>query len=367
MLTLISFILILGILVLAHELGHFITAIKLGVEVEEFGIGFPPRIIAFRRKGIIYSINWIPIGGFVKIKGESGEEADDPKSFANQKTWKKSIILSAGVLMNLLVAFIFLSVGFFIGLPQALDTDMPLDNVHDRHVMIMEVAPNSAAEDIGLQIGDNLVSINNNEIVDSEIVYELLQENNDGELSLVIERNKEMLEFTTQARPIEEGGGPVLGVGMLDTGIVSYGFFESIWQGAKGTWLMTGRIFSAFYNLFVDLFTTGKLSPGLAGPVGVAIITGQVVQLGFVYILNFAAILSLNLAVLNILPFPALDGGRLLFVWIEKLRGKKISQKAEAMIHNSGFVFLMVLILFITWRDFAKHSSQIWEGIKNIF
>ena len=367
MLTFISFIVILGFLVLAHELGHFVSAIKLGVEVEEFGIGFPPRLFSIKRKGIIYSINWIPIGGFVKIKGESGEEVKNPKSFAAQKTWKKSVILSAGVLMNFVVAFIFLSLGFFIGLPQALDKDAPMDKVQDRHVMIMEVAPGSAAEEIGLQIGDNILAMNQREVVDSEFIYNFLTANGTQELNLSIERNKEILELKATPRALNEGETPVLGIGMLDTGIVEYGFFSSIWQGARGTVLMTGRIFSAFYHLLADIITTGKVSAGLAGPVGVAVITGQVVRLGFVYVLNFAAILSLNLAVLNILPFPALDGGRLLFAWIEKIRGKKITQKTEAMIHNSGFVLLMVLIIFITGRDFVKYGGQIWDGIKNIF
>ena len=367
MLTLISFIIILGILVLAHELGHFISAIKLGVEVEEFGIGFPPRILSFKRKGIIYSINLIPIGGFVKIKGESGDKAEDPNSFSHQKTWKKSIILSAGVAMNFIVAFILLSIGFFIGLPQALDQQTNLQDVQNKSVMILEIIPDSPADIAGMETGDKVLAVNQQEITNSDSVYEFIQAHEQEEFTFLIQRNKEQFELkvTPQVMNIDEP--PIIGVGMLDTGVVSYSFWGSIWQGAKGTVMMTIRIVQAFYQLIIDLFTTGQLSPGLSGPVGVAIITGQVVQLGFVYILNFAAILSLNLAVLNILPFPALDGGRLLFTWIEKIRGRKLSEKIEGMIHNSGFVLLMILIVFITWRDVSKYSGQIWTAIQNIF
>jgi regulator of sigma E protease len=339
----------------------------LGVEVEEFGIGFPPRLMSFKRNGVTYSINWIPIGGFVKIKGESGDQAEDPNSFSHQKTWKKSIILSAGVIMNFFVAFILLSIGFFIGLPQAIDENTPLEDVSQRNVMIMEVVPDSPADIAGIEIGDKILAINQQEVLDSDFIYQFILDHEQEELGLTIQRNEELLELTVQPRIIEVGQPPMVGVGMLDTGVVSYGFFGSIWQGAKGSVMMTIRIVQAFYQLLVDLFTTGQLSPGLAGPVGVAIITGQVVQLGFVYILNFAAILSLNLAVLNILPFPALDGGRLLFAWVEKIRGRKISERIEAWIHNSGFVLLMLLIVFVTWRDVSKYGGQIWTAVKNIF
>ncbi|MCB9802686.1 RIP metalloprotease RseP [Candidatus Nomurabacteria bacterium] len=367
MFTVIVFVLLLGILVLAHELGHFVSAIRLGVEVEEFGIGFPPKAFSFKHKGIVYSINWIPIGGFVKIKGESGDDLDNPKSFANQKTWKKSVILSAGVLMNFLVAFILLTLGFMIGMPQAIDPNTDTSLIKNQGVVIIEVLENSAADKAGLQIGDRLVQVDGLEINNSEFVYSFIKENNQEELNFVVTRGGEEKKIDAKPEIVEENQEPILGVGMLDVGVVSYGFFGSFWQGAKATGLMTWQILAAFGNLLKDLFTTGHLSQGLSGPVGVAIMTGQVARLGFVYIMNFAAILSINLGVLNILPFPALDGGRLLFVLIEKIRGKKINEKVEAIFHNTGFSLLMLLIIFITWRDVLKYSDQIWQGVKNIF
>lgn len=367
MFTIIVFVLLLGILVLAHELGHFVTAIRLGVEVEEFGIGFPPRIFSFKRKGILYSINLLPLGGFVKITGESGEDASNPKSFVNQKTWKKSLILSAGVLMNFLMAFILLSIGFMWGMPQAIDASTDIKLIKNQGVVIIEVLENSPASVAGLQIGDKLVSVDGLEIQNSEFIYGFIQENNTEELNFVVNRGSKTVELTAKPTVMTDGQEPILGVGMLDVGVVSYGFFSSLWQGAKTTVSMTWQILVAFYNLLKDLITTGHLSQGLSGPVGVAIMTGQVARLGWIYIMNFAAILSINLAVLNILPFPALDGGRLMFVLIEKIRGKKLNEKIEAIVHNTGFSLLMLLIIVITWKDVVKYSDQIWQGIKNIF
>ncbi len=367
MISIISFVLILGVLVLAHELGHFVTAIKLGVEVEEFGIGFPPRILSFKRKGVIYSINLLPLGGFVKIKGENGDEANNPKSFVNQAAWKKSLILSAGVIMNFILAFVFLSIGFFIGLPQAIDKNTPTENITDRNVVIAEVLVGSPADKAGLKLGDKIISIDGEAIADSEFLYTYIQAHNQQELDLDVLRGKDQLEIKTKAEIFADSKDPILGISMLDTGVVHYSFFSAIWQALQSSVLMMWMILLAFGNLLKDLFTTGHLSPDLSGPVGVAVMSGQVVKLGFIYILNFAAILSLNLAVLNILPIPALDGGRLLFVIIEKIRGKKMGEKIEGILHNSGFVLLMLLILVITWRDFMKYGAQMWQGIMNIF
>lgn len=367
MFTLIVFVLLLGVLVLVHELGHFLTAIRLGVDVEEFGIGFPPRLFSFKRKGILYSINLLPLGGFVKIKGENGDDLNNPKSFVNQKTWKKSLILSAGVLMNFVTAFVLLTLGFMIGMPQAIDPQSDLSQFKDRGVVIIEVLENSAADKAGLEIGDRLVKIDDQVITDSDFVYSFIKEHSDQELNLAINRANESKEIKAKPEVMPDGTEPILGLGMLDVGVVSYGFFASIWQGLQSVVSMTWQILSAFGNLLKDLITTGHLSAGLSGPVGVAIMTGQVARLGLIYIMNFAAILSLNLAVLNILPFPALDGGRLMFVLLEKVRGKKLNESVEAIIHNSGFALLMLLIVFITWRDVVQYGDQIWQGIKNIF
>lgn len=367
MLTLITFIIVLGILVLVHELGHFFTALKLGVDVEEFGIGFPPRLFKIKRKNITYSINLIPIGGFVKIKGESGEDSDDPHSFVNQSTWKKSSILSAGVLMNFLLAFVLFSIGFMIGLPQALDETVPMERIRDKGITIIEVSSNKPAGLAGLQVSDKIIAVNDQPVDSSEEVSQIIQGDIVTELNITVKRGEEIKVLPIPTASIIDDQPRLIGIGMVDTGVVSYGFFTSIWKGLETTVLMTGRFVQAFYNLIVNLITEGKLDASLSGPVGVAIIAGQVARLGFIYVLQFTAILSINLAIINILPFPALDGGRLLFVLAEKITGRKLNNKIEALIHNSGFLLLILVLVFITWRDVIHYGGQILDGVKNIF
>ena len=371
MLTFITFVLVLGFLVLVHELGHFITAIKLGVDVEEFGIGFPPKIFSIKRKGIIYSINLVPLGGFVKIKGESGDEdEDDPRSFANQKSWKKASILSAGVLMNFVAAFLLLSICFYLGLPQAIDRDTEGKEILYKGAVIMEVLENSSADNNGLEVGDYILNIDDKEMNKADNIYEAIAsniENNNESVKLLIKRRDESKEFNIKPSVMEDNGKPIIGIGVVDTGVVKYGFFSSITHGFKITILLIKDVFVAFGQLLGDLISGKGLSEGLAGPVGVAVIAGQVASMGLLYVLQFAAILSINLGVLNILPFPALDGGRLLFVFIEKIRGRKITPKTEAIIHNSGFIFLILLVIMVTFRDITKYGGQFLEAIKNIF
>lgn len=364
MITFISFVLILGLLVLVHEIGHFVTAIKLRVDVEEFGIGFPPRLFSFKKGKVRYSLNWIPLGGFVKIKGESGDEdKDDKHSFANQAAWKKSIILCAGVFMNFVLAIVLFSIGFYIGLPHAIDKDTNLDNVSERNVVISELTSESLAESKGIEIGDKVLMINDVEVIDSYMLSEQIKEN--ISLNLLIKRGDEEKEINISKE--ERVDNDIIGVGMMDVGIIKYSIFESIAQGFKTTISMTGMVFKAFYDLLYNLVTTGSLTAELSGPVGVAVLTGKIVQMGFIYILQFTALLSINLGVINILPFPALDGGRLLFVGIEKIRGKALSENVEGIIHNSGFILLILLLVVVTFRDIGKYSSGILEAIKNIF
>ena len=366
MITIIAFVVILGLLILVHELGHFISAIKLGIDVEEFAIGFPPRLISIKRKGIVYSINLIPVGGYVKIKGETEADPEDKRSFANQKVWKRSLVLSAGVLMNFVFAFVILSIGFFVGLPQALEPDMEAKNISNRQVMVVEVLPNSPAFDVGLQASDKVISIDGQEFVSNEDVYNKVQTFNEEPLHIVVGRADEILEFDI-VPAVQEDGSVLMGVSMLDTGIVRYGFFTSIWKGLKYTGVMIWLVLVAFYQLIASLVTGGGVSADLSGPIGVAVITGQIVKMGWSYVLPFAAILSINLGIINILPFPALDGGRLLFVLIEKIRRKKLNQKIEAIVHNSGFLLLILLLIVVTYKDFTKFGGQMWESIKNFF
>ena len=366
----ISFIFILGLLIFVHEFGHFITAKKSGVHVDEFGFGFPPRIWGKKGKdGVIYSINWIPLGGFVKIKGQDGEKPNDPDSFANKSFSKRALILSAGVLMNIILAFFLISVGFMFGLPAAIDDqDIKDVNVRDVKVQISEVLENSPASEQGLMTGFELLKVDDQEITSSNQLADYIKQFSGNSLTLTVKDNSKPWEVVLEPREIENfSEGKVIGVTLIKTGIVKYGFLKSWYMGLITTWNLLIAIILAFYVLFRDLFIGLGLSSQVSGPVGVAVMTGRVVGLGWSYILQFMAILSINLAVLNFLPFPALDGGRFLFLVIEKIRRKPNNQKIEAIVHNSGFALLMLLVVFITYRDIIRYGGGMLDKIKELF
>ncbi len=366
--TLITFIVILAVLILVHELGHFITARRLGVDVEEFAIGFPPRIFSRKIKGVLYSINWIPLGGYVKIKGESGEKSEDPHSFVNQPSWKKLSIVSAGVLMNFVAAFILLSVVFWVGYPQEIDASLPQDKIKDRNVTVLEVVVDSPAYQAGIEVGDNILAVDGQSYGNYEAVHQAIEAQTGQPLELTIEKkNGEIEQYTVEHQVLAQGQSPMIGIGIIDTGIVEYGFFGSIWQGLKVTGLMIGQIINALYHLIANLLTQGQLAAEFGGPVAVAVITGQVVRLGFIHILYFAAILSINLGVINFFPFPALDGGRAIFIALQAIFRRKLDEKVEAWIHNSGFIILVLLLIAITLRDFRNYGGGIWQAVKNWF
>ncbi len=383
-LTIIVFVLVLGLLIFVHEFGHFITARKMGVRAEEFGFGFPPRIFGIYRtkdgkwkkiignkelkkdQNTLYSINWLPIGGFVKIFGEEGEGKKDPKSFSSKPVWVRSLILSAGVLMNFVLAIVLLTIGFKIGLPQALEEGD--NNARDLKIQIAQVSKGSPAESSGLAVGDQIVRVDGEEFIEIGNLQEKIKSESGKEIDIEIKRGDENLNVKAIPRenPPEDEGA--LGIALAKTGIVSYPFFQSIWMGISTTYALIIAILSAFYDIIHNLIVHEPVSAEFTGPVGIAVLTGQVARMGFVYILQFAAILSINLGILNILPFPALDGGRILFLLIEKIRGKKVSQKIENSIHTVGFFLLILLLVVVTFKDVFKFKDMfigIWNRIIN--
>ncbi len=381
--TIVIFVLVLSVLVIAHEFGHFFTARRFGVRAEEFGLGFPPRGLGIFKnkhgkwrwvfgnrsvesletdadenlhpahKSTLYSLNWLPLGGFVKIKGENGEGQNDKDSFAYQKVWKRTIILAAGVIMNIILAWFLFSVGYMIGLPQSTETVGKNAIVSEPKVMIASVLPNSPAATAGLKEGDAVLRINN-ESVGTDVALQNAVAKNDGQsVALIVEREGKEVALTVTPTS-KDGAKATMGVAIFSAGLVRYPFFPALLEGANTTGYMIKEIFVAFITLFKDLFAGHKVGDQFAGPVGIATITGQAARLGFSYLLQFTALLSLNLAVINILPLPALDGGRILFLLIEKLKGKPVKRELEAIIHNVGFLLLIGLIIFITYRDIIK-------------
>jgi len=239
--------------------------------------------------------------------------------------------------------------------------------ISQRSIMIVEVKQDSVAAENNMEITDEIITVNGVAMEDSNMVYDAIDKHRNEEMEFLISRAGEEKIIKLTPTVLDGYEEPVVGIGMLDTGIVSYGFFESIWQGIRATGIMSVRIVEAFGNLIGTLVSKGHLTAEVSGPVGVAVLTGKFVKMGWIYILQFMAILSINLGIINILPFPALDGGRLLFVGIEKIRGRKLNEKIENWMHNIGFILLMALIIFITFRDFIRYGGGIWNAIKNLF
>lgn len=348
MIAFLVFILVIGILVLVHEWGHFIVAKKSGLVVEEFGFGFPPRVFSWKIGETIYSINLLPLGGFVKILGEDGVEMNNPRSFASKPAGIRSLIIFAGVLMNFILGALLLVIGFYIGLPQVLDKESE-SSAKNIKIQIVAVNPDSPASRANVKVGDAIENF-------SEVsnFQEFINKNKGKEIILKIKRGQKSLDVKTIPRinpPKEEGA---LGIAIAKTGIVSYPLYQSVWLGTKSSFIAVWEIIKGFFELIRNLLISGKVPQGVAGPVGIAILTSQAINFGFIYLLQLMALISLNLAVLNLIPFPALDGGRLLFLGIEKVKGSKINPKIENAIHSIGLAFLLLLAVIITYKDILK-------------
>ena len=384
MITALIFILILGVLIFVHELGHFLVAIRNGIKADEFGFGFPPRIVGavkndktgkyeivwgekeVKSKNTIFSLNWIPLGGFVKIKGEDGGTLDKD-SFATKSAWARIKVLAAGVTMNFILAWFLLSIVFMLGAPEAIEDDK---KVKDAKVQISQVIDESPAKEMGLAVGDQVVKACDGKsfcrtIGKVEELQNFINEHKGQEIVLTIKRGDEISELKGVPRkeyPDDQGS---LGVSLARTALVQYPWYEAIGKGLTAVFDMIILILVTLGALIGQLFAGGKPAMDVAGPIGIAIMTKQVSALGLTYLLQFTAVLSINLGIINILPFPALDGGRILFILIEKIKGSPVNQKFEQMANSIGFALLLLLMVVVTFRDFIQF--EIIEKIGNIF
>jgi len=357
--TILLFIAILAVLILVHEFGHFFVAKKSGAKVEEFGFGFPPRIWGIKRGDTLYSINLLPIGGFVKIYGEDGEARKDPRSFAARSIFARSLIIVAGVVMNMLLAIVLFSAGHFVGLPQVLNGETPLAGVKNILVRVAEVAKDSPAALAEVQIGDTIAELhfNGEKVVGVRtivVVQNFIAQHHGEAITLVVERGGESISKELIPRENPPEGEGAIGIAMVRTGEISYPLYLAPLKGIESTFFVTVGTLRAFGGIVKGLVTTGSLPGELSGPVGIAVLTGQVQKMGFIFLLQFMALISVNLAIINALPFPALDGGRLLFLGIEKIRGKPVNQKYERLAHTIGFALLIFLMILITFRDVGR-------------
>jgi len=384
--TFIIFLIILGILIFVHELGHFLVAKGAGVKVEEFGFGYPPRALKLGSKwGTLFTLNWIPFGGFVKIFGENYEENKEglidkkeqkhtvpalghkdkalgtvvfvPSSFTQvSKKWQAAI-LAAGVTFNIIFAWLILSLGFMIGLPTPIDNDYGVA-VENPTLTVIEAISDSPAEEAGLKSGDKIKSLSFGE---GQILSDLNLENtsdfinkSQGEILVKIDRGGEIIDFKITPNTKIEDDRKLIGISMDMIGTLSLPIHRAIYEGGKTTFDIA---YATIYGIG-DL--VGKAIKGnpdisqIAGPVGIISLVGDATKLGFVYLLTFTALISINLAIINLLPFPALDGGRIIFVIIESITKRPINPKIAGSLNTVGFALLILLMLIITYRDILR-------------
>lgn len=372
------FVFVLSFLVIIHELGHYFAARFFGVRIDEFGVGLPPKAkTLFHKWGTEFTLNWLPIGGFVKLAGEERHMEDKKVSkpkpgetddlFFTKPAWPKVAILAAGAAVNFVFGIIAFSTLFtFIGVPQ----EVPLE----QGVFVTAVSAESPALEAGIEPGDIILSILLSDleaepITDSNQFVELVNQNRGQEVILEISRQDEILEKEIYIRTEDEvpAGEGSIGVGIVGSTLefVRGPWYERPFQGAwYGMVSSVGfglEILRTLGNIFGDLFTSGQVPSDLAGPVGIAEIVHQENSLnqGVGWIVNLAAVLSINLAILNLLPIPALDGGRIIFVLVEKVMGRNIQPAVEQYSNLVGFVFLISLIVLVTIGDISRIVSRL--------
>ena len=361
--SILLFIAILAILILVHEFGHFIVAKRSGVRVDEFGIGFPPKIFGKKIGETEYSLNLLPIGGFVKIFGETPDEEsingpDAKRSFVNKPKYIQAAILFAGVFFNILLAWFLISAGFMAGLPTPVDVTPEGRTLQNINLVITEILPDSPAQDAGLKAGDKILSLTAGEngviLPSPEATQEFIATRVDEDIIFAIQRGKQpAVDFTI--RPAEGIiDRPVVGIAMEEIGILKLPFYLAFWEGAKLTAMLTEATFFGFAGFVGDIFTGNADLSDVAGPVGIVGIVGDASEFGFIYLLMLTAIISINLAIINLVPFPALDGGRLLFLFIETIKGSPIKPSVANAMNVIGFALLILLMVVITYSDIAK-------------
>ncbi len=345
-LTIIVFILILGLLIFVHEFGHFITAKLNNVKVEEFAFGFPPRLISILRGGTRYSLNAIPIGGYVKILGEEATN-HEAGSLQNKKISVKALIMVAGVLMNFVLAIVLMTIGFSIGMTPLVSDPAKMAGTKNSQVMVVYIQPDSPAAKINLEPGVIINGFNSTADLQA-FTRERLGQTVD--LSVVKNQKTENLQVT-----LSEDKNAPLGVGIIPITKVKQPVYQALFTSVAEAGKAVGAIFVFLWDIIKSVFTTGRAgeaADGVVGPVGLFNFTSQAIKIGWIYVLQLVIILSINLGVINILPFPALDGGKVLFLGLEAaFRRKIVRTEVENIIHLIGFGLLILLLIAITYRD----------------
>lgn len=331
---------IIAVLVLAHEWGHFVTARRIGIPVYEFSLGFGYKLFSTTRDGVEYSLRLIPLGGFVRMAGEEMGDNEDPLGFNSRSPWEKMLVSFSGPFMNFVLAVvIFILIYAAIGIPQPIEDPI-----------IGRVMDGNPAAEAGLLEGDRVLSVNDIDVSTWNELTAEIAANPEGQiLQLDIKRDSKILTF--EMVPIKTEGNEKPTIGIISS--VNYerqSIFTAIKMGFVQTYTMTVMLLQSLWMLI----SGGASVNDLAGPVGITKLVGDVAQIGSVFVLNFAAFLSINLGLINLLPIPALDGSKIVFSLVEAVRRKPLDPEKEGFIHWIGFMFLMLLIVFVTYNDIIR-------------
>lgn len=354
--TILIFALILFVLVIVHEVGHFVAAKLMGIRVDEFGFGLPPRALGKKIGETIYSLNWLPIGGFVKLYGEDEQHPEYVKSqknraFFSKKPWQRAIVLVAGVTMNFLLAWLIFSYLFTAGL------DLPTGEVQ-----VGEVLSNSPAEQIGIEVGDIVrkIIIQENgvqktvEITIPDTLVQTIDTHRGENVTVIVERNSKEVELPAKLRTREESEQ---GLGISFSPVIKHQQYPLLQSFSVAFFFILSliqQLLAGISGLLGRALTFHNVSKEVSGPLGIGVLVNETKQYGINALLYLTAFLSINLAVINIAPFPALDGGRLLFVVIEALTGRKVNQRWEQILHQAGMIILLFLLFLISINDVVK-------------
>ena len=355
MLNILIFLVVLSILVLAHELGHFLAAKYSRVRVEEFALGFPPTIYSQQKGETKYMINLIPFGGYVKMFGEDGTHQKNKDSFAYKNWLTKIFIVSAGVIMNLVLGALLLGIVLMFGLP------VISDNVQSAYPGA-QITPEAIVYDVPedhsmanqIRSGDKIVAVNDQTIDSIKSFKDSLQTIQNQPYQITVERDSSRMEINALSTFNEQSGEWQIGLDLIEGSIVKYPFYLAIPMGIvemfRMLWMMIVALFMILYNLIVSQSVPSQI----AGPVGIYKLTAEASAMGITYLMQMMAILSINLAIINFLPIPALDGGRIFFIIGERLFGKKMSANTENIIHMIGFFAIIALLIIVTIGDVQK-------------
>ncbi|WP_371371224.1 RIP metalloprotease RseP [Sporomusa aerivorans] len=336
--TVVATIFVFGLLILFHELGHFITAKSVGMRVDEFAIGFGPKLISKKIGETVYSIRIIPLGGFNKIAGMDPDEEQDERSFSAKPIWARMLVIVAGSAMNFVLPVILL---FLVFISAGIDTP-------SNQPIIGNVFPEKPAAVAGLLPGDKITAVNGKSIESWRQFVSAIQDNADTELTVSYSRDSEIKTIRLTPEYDEKGKRGIIGV---TPQIDKYqpGVLDSLGLAGKQTFVVAQSMLVGIGEMI-----TGKTAADVAGPIGVAQMAGEVAQLGIIPLLQFAAFLSINLGLINLLPVPVLDGGHVVTLAVEGLRGKPLNKNQMQFIQMIGFALLMLLFVVATFKDIAR-------------